>query len=70
MQEKNIQGIFKSFPNMEFRSTPYDSAARRILREEFAVYFSGEVDLNTALRDAEEKLNAEIEVIKEQRGQE
>lgn len=70
LQEKNIQGIFKSFPNMEFRSTPYDSAARRILREEFAVYFSGEVDLNTALRDAEEKLNAEIEVIKEQRGQE
>jgi multiple sugar transport system substrate-binding protein len=57
MKEKNLQGIFKGKIVPAPKFSPYERQARPFLQDNFTKLFSGQMDINTALRDADEKIN-------------
>lgn len=61
MENKNIAGIFKSKPAPAPEFSLYWSGSRKFLTDEYVMYLRGEKDVNTALRDAEEKLKLHLE---------
>ncbi|ULL16966.1 extracellular solute-binding protein [Paenibacillus sp. H1-7] len=63
-QTKNIAGVFKSTPRQPHKAHKYDDIVRSKLRAAFADHLAGNIDINTALRRAEEEANKEIEAKK------
>ena len=61
LQTKNIQSIFKSHAAPALPYSVYYSKARGILVKHFISYVDGGVDVNTALRMADEEINQYIE---------
>jgi multiple sugar transport system substrate-binding protein len=59
LKGKNIAGIFKSSPAAVPKESQYDGGASKAVNEAFAKYMDGE-DLNSALREATEKINQNI----------
>lgn len=60
-QTKNLTGVFKSTPRQPHKAHKYDDIVRSKIREAFAEHLMGAIDVNTALRKAEEAANKEIE---------
>lgn len=60
-KDKRIQSIFKSKPAPAPAYSKYYSKARGILVSSFIEYVEGAKDVNTALREADEKINKLIE---------
>ncbi|CAG7652448.1 ABC transporter substrate-binding protein [Paenibacillus allorhizosphaerae] len=60
LKGKNLQSIFKSSPAPAPVYSPYDSLVRNISFQSFEEYFNGK-DLNTALKEANEKINKWID---------
>lgn len=60
-QSKNLQGVFKSTARQPHKANKYDDIVRGKLRAAFVEYFNGALDVNSALRKAEEEANKEIE---------
>ncbi|WP_028552084.1 ABC transporter substrate-binding protein [Paenibacillus sp. UNC451MF] len=61
LQTKNIAGVFKSTPRQPHKAHKFDDIVRSKLRAAFADHLAGKMDINTALRKAEEEANKEIE---------
>ena len=61
LQGKNIAGLFKAAYREAPPATPYDTIARQAVSAAFTEYLNGQVDVNTALRQADEKINQTIE---------
>jgi multiple sugar transport system substrate-binding protein len=61
---KNLSSLFKSKPAERAMMHTYDPLVLNEIREAFNEVFSGNTDINTALRTAEERANANI--LKEQ----
>lgn len=57
IENKNLQGIFKGKIVPAPKFSPYERNARPFLEGNIAKVFTGEMDINTALRDADEKMN-------------
>ncbi|MBD2861056.1 ABC transporter substrate-binding protein [Paenibacillus oceani] len=54
---KNLQGIFKGKIVAAPKFSPYEKQARAPYQANMLKVFSGEMDVNTALRDADQKIN-------------
>lgn len=65
IQNKNIEGIFKSKPFYSPLRSKYYANARSITEAQFKHVLNGEKDINTALREAEEEIN---QYVKSQEG--
>lgn len=65
MADKNIQGVFRNMPAEPYPATLYDREAITILTQEIKQVVAGDKDVNTALRDANERLNQAIASYKE-----
>ncbi|MFE5321819.1 ABC transporter substrate-binding protein [Paenibacillus sp. NPDC056579] len=63
LKGKNLQSIFKSSPAPAPLYSPYDALVRPILFQGFEDYFNGK-DLNSALRETDEKINKWIDANK------
>jgi multiple sugar transport system substrate-binding protein len=63
LQGKNLQAIFKTKPAAPVPPSKFGSEGSRLSQEAFQKYMSGE-DVNSVLREAEEKLNLYIEANK------
>lgn len=61
VQGKNIQGILKSNPARLPVDTEYNGIVNAAIDQAFRDVFKGNVDINTALRQAEEKANQNIQ---------
>jgi multiple sugar transport system substrate-binding protein len=64
MKGKNVAGIFKSRPVKYPIASKYRSKAEGIMQTKFAAYSKGEMDVNTALAQAEEEINKMVEAEK------
>jgi multiple sugar transport system substrate-binding protein len=60
LKGKNLQAIFKTKPAPNPRFTKYDSIIEKQLNSAFSLVRDNKTDINTALRDAEEKANQGI----------
>ncbi|CAG7626812.1 ABC transporter substrate-binding protein [Paenibacillus allorhizosphaerae] len=61
---KNLQGVFKAKPAPSPLSTPYDGPMNAIMNKAMDSVAIEGVDVNTALREAKEKADKEIETMK------
>jgi len=61
LKGKRIQSIFKSIPAPAPPFSKYYPKARDIMSDEFKQFLSGGKDMNTALRDAEMRINQYIQ---------
>ncbi|GAA3401926.1 ABC transporter substrate-binding protein [Paenibacillus hodogayensis] len=61
MKGKNVQGIFKSRPVKYPIASKYRSKAEAILSAKFVQFNAGQLDVNTALLQAEEEINKMVE---------
>lgn len=57
MKEKNVQGIFKGRIVTAPQFSPYERQARTPYQDNMLKVFAGQMDVNSALRDADEKIN-------------
>jgi multiple sugar transport system substrate-binding protein len=57
LKGKNLPAIFKTTPAKALQSTEFDVAANGIVAQSFGEVVGGKKDVNTALREAEEKIN-------------
>jgi multiple sugar transport system substrate-binding protein len=57
---KNISAIFKTTPLLLRQYTDYDGEATKALNAAFNDYLSGKIDVNTALRQAQENADSAI----------
>lgn len=64
LQGKNLKSIFKSSSPEAPVFSPYNTLARGSVFNSFQAYMDGKKDLNTALREAEENINKQIEANK------
>lgn len=62
---RNFSGIFKSPAAPDYPRTDYDDIVGKYITAAANNYASGKVDLNTALRQAEEQASKEIEALKQ-----
>jgi multiple sugar transport system substrate-binding protein len=60
-QTKNMQAVFKSTARQPHKANKYDDIVRGKLRAAFVEYLNGGLDVNSALRKAEEEANKDIE---------
>jgi len=60
LKGKNIQAIYKTTPAESFVPTKYDSLGMGVINEALDDIVKNGKDVNTALREAEEKLNMRI----------
>jgi multiple sugar transport system substrate-binding protein len=61
MQGKNVNGIFRNSASKLPAVTGYDSFAKPFLNNKFKEVVAGNLDINTALRQAEEEANKTIQ---------
>lgn len=61
LQDKNLEGVFKSVSRQAHQAHKYDDLVRGKIRAAFASHLNEGVDVNTALRQAEEEANKDIE---------
>lgn len=61
LQGKNLEAVFKSKPTQATHVSKYEAHVGAILQKSIVQVASGEKDINTALRDAEEELNKKIQ---------
>lgn len=61
LEGKNLEAIFKSYYLPAYTAENYDPEVDQAFNEEAARAVSGEIDVNTALRNAEERMNAILE---------
>jgi multiple sugar transport system substrate-binding protein len=61
---KNLQGIFKSSPSPSPKRSKYEDVARPSLNSYVQKVVKGEIDINSALRAAEEEANGKIKAQK------
>jgi multiple sugar transport system substrate-binding protein len=64
MKGKNLQGIFKSQAVSYPPSSEFRAKAETIVQAKFKDYTTGKIDVNTALRQADEEINKMIETDK------
>jgi multiple sugar transport system substrate-binding protein len=60
LQGKNVKGVFKNKFSEGSPLSPYDNLIRKHITNALDQVYSGEKDINTALRDAEEAANKEL----------
>jgi multiple sugar transport system substrate-binding protein len=60
LTNKHLQSIFKSKPATAPTSTEFESDAGKILQKNYNKYLAGTIDVNTALRQAEQEINQMI----------
>ncbi|MDF2721210.1 MAG: transporter substrate-binding protein, partial [Paenibacillus sp.] len=61
IKEKNLQGIFKGKIVTAPKFSPYEKISRKPYEDNMQKVFAGTMDINTALRDADEKINKLLE---------
>lgn len=61
LKGKNLQSVYKSKPVQYPVSSQYRTKAESIVQAKFRAFNNNELDVNTALRQAEEEINAMIE---------
>jgi multiple sugar transport system substrate-binding protein len=61
LKGKNVQAIYKTKPAKSFVPTEYDSLSMSAMNTALDEVVKGLKDINTALRDAEQKINKQIE---------
>jgi multiple sugar transport system substrate-binding protein len=64
LKGKNVQAIFKSKNAIPDPMSIYRNDSLNILLEEHGKYIMGQMDVNTALNRAEERINKKIEELK------
>ncbi|TMV48405.1 extracellular solute-binding protein [Paenibacillus mesophilus] len=64
LKDKHLTAFLMSKPSAPVVYSRYEGTATGITRKKFAEYFDGK-DVNTALREAEEEINAEIAKLKQ-----
>jgi multiple sugar transport system substrate-binding protein len=57
LQGKHVEAIFKTTPATPPQATVYDAEAKMIMNQAMQSVVKGEIDVNTALRQSEEKVN-------------
>ncbi|WP_282942155.1 extracellular solute-binding protein [Paenibacillus sp. RC67] len=62
LKTKNVQSIFKSTTKTPHKTNKYDDLVRGKIKNAFAEHLSG-LDINSALRKAEEEANKEIDAL-------
>ena len=60
LKDKHVEGIFKSLPVKYPIASEYRSKAEAIVKAKFSAYAADQIDVNTALRQAEEEINQMI----------
>ena len=56
MKEKNLAGIFKGKIVTAPKFSPYEKISRKPFEDNMQKVFAGTMDINTALRDADEQI--------------
>lgn len=64
LKGKNLKSAFLSQPAKAYATTVYGEEARKIIEAAMGPVVKGEQDINTALRDADEKINKAIDRLK------
>jgi len=61
LQSKRLQSVFKSQPALAFPPTQFAPYAQSIMQDAINPVIKGDKDINTVLREAEEKINKYID---------